>query len=100
MVWSVNVSFGSFQVGVGKSILQTLLGFFMFGGVTFHPVNVLGHVMNIMGGVGYTFLKYSLLIALTQIITHFVHFRQREGSKAKSMEEVEEGGEVVNRRKS
>ena len=106
MVWSVNVSFGFLQVGVGKSILQTLLGFFMFGGVTFHPVNVLGHVMNIMGGVGYTFLKYALLIAititltLTQIITHVVHFRQREGSKAKSMEEVEEGGEVVNRRKS
>ena len=42
------------QVGVGKSILQTLLGFFMFGGVTFHPVNVVGHVMNIMGGIGYT----------------------------------------------
>ena len=23
----------------------------MFGGVTFHPVNVMGHVMNIMGGM-------------------------------------------------
>ena len=52
------------QVGVGKSILQTLLGFFMFGGVTFHPVNVVGHVMNIMGGIGYTLLKYySLCVA-------------------------------------
>ena len=50
--------FSLFQVGVGKSILQTLLGFFMFGGVTFHPVNVIGHVMNIMGGIGYTLLKY------------------------------------------
>ena len=75
----------------------------MFGGVTFHPVNVVGHVMNIMGGIGYTLLKYSLSIAttITQTITHFVHFRQREGSKAKSiMVEVEEGGEAVNKRKS
>ena len=56
--------FSLFQVGVGKSILQTLLGFFMFGGVTFHPVNVIGHVMNIMGGIGYTLLKYySLCVA-------------------------------------
>merc|ERR1712004_401843 len=56
--------FALFQVGVGKSILQTLLGFFMFGGVTFHPVNVVGHVMNIMGGIGYTLLKYySLCVA-------------------------------------
>ena len=89
---------------MGKSILQTLLGFFMFGGVTFHPVNVVGHVMNIMGGIGYTFLKYSLLvviITITQTITYFVRFRQREGSKAKSiMVEVEEGVEVVNKRKS
>ena len=68
MIWSIwyikepklsKVDFGAFQVGVGKSILQTLLGFFMFGGVTFHPVNVVGHVMNIMGGIGYTFLKYT-----------------------------------------
>ena len=72
----------------------------MFGGVTFHPVNVVGHVMNIMGGIGYTFLKYSLLVVIITI-THFVRFRQREGSKAKSiMVEVEEGVEAVNKRKS
>ena len=76
-VGSCMFPFSLSQVGVGKSILQTLLGFFMFGGVTFHPVNVIGHVMNIMGGIGYTFLKYSLLIAititltLTQTIKHF-----------------------------
>jgi hypothetical protein len=29
-------------VGVGKSVLQTLIGFFTFGGVPFHPLNILG----------------------------------------------------------
>ena len=32
----------------------------MFGGVVFHPVNVAGHAMNILGGIGFTFLKYFL----------------------------------------
>ena len=29
-------------VGVGKSVLQTIIGFFTFGGVRFHPLNILG----------------------------------------------------------
>ena len=29
-------------VGVAKSVLQTIIGFFTFGGVPFHPLNVLG----------------------------------------------------------
>merc|ERR1719412_564497 len=29
-------------VGVGKSVLQTVIGFFTFGGVKFHPLNVIG----------------------------------------------------------
>ena len=29
-------------VGVAKSVLQTIIGFFTFGGVRFHPLNVLG----------------------------------------------------------
>jgi hypothetical protein len=30
------------MVGVCKSVLQTLLGFFTFGGVQFHPLNAMG----------------------------------------------------------
>ena len=29
-------------VGVGKSVIQTIIGFFTFGGVHFHPLNVAG----------------------------------------------------------
>ena len=29
-------------VGVGKSVIQTIIGFFTFGGVQFHPLNVAG----------------------------------------------------------
>ena len=29
-------------VGVAKSVLQTVLGFFTFGGVQFHPLNIIG----------------------------------------------------------
>ena len=32
-------------VGVGKSVLQTVIGFFTFGGVKFHPLNVTGNIM-------------------------------------------------------
>lgn len=45
-------------VGVSKSILQTIIGFFTFGGVKFHPVNVTGLVLNILGGVVYTYVKF------------------------------------------
>lgn len=46
------------MVGVCKSVLQTLLGFFTFGGVQFHPLNAMGLVLNTLGGVVYTYVKY------------------------------------------
>jgi len=45
------------MVSVAKSVIQTILGFFTFGGVQFHPLNVVGLVMNIMGGIIYTYVK-------------------------------------------
>merc|ERR1711936_1477727 len=45
------------MVGVSKSVIQTILGFFTFGGVKFHPLNILGLVMNILGGIIYTYIK-------------------------------------------
>jgi len=45
-------------VGVPKSFLQTLIGFFTFGGVPYHPLNVAGLVINLTGGVLYTYTKY------------------------------------------
>merc|ERR1719336_1408886 len=45
------------MVGVSKSVIQTIVGFFTFGGVKFHPLNVLGLVMNIFGGIIYTYIK-------------------------------------------
>ena len=32
-------------VGVAKSVLQTVIGLFTFGGVRFHPLNVIGKIV-------------------------------------------------------
>jgi len=45
------------MVSVAKSVIQTVVGFFTFGGVQFHPLNITGLVMNIMGGIIYTYVK-------------------------------------------
>merc|ERR1712020_454107 len=45
-------------VGVGKSVLQTVIGFFTFGGVRFHPLNILGLILNTCGGALYSYIKY------------------------------------------
>ncbi|KAK3879302.1 hypothetical protein Pcinc_016131 [Petrolisthes cinctipes] len=45
-------------VGVIKSVLQTVIGFFAFGGISYHPVNVAGIILNLTGGVLYTYAKY------------------------------------------
>jgi len=43
---------------VGKSVIQTIIGFFTFGGVHFHPLNVAGIVLNLLGGGLYSYAKY------------------------------------------
>merc|ERR1719510_2447340 len=45
-------------VGVAKSALQTIIGFFTFGGVKFHPLNITGLILNLLGGVLYSYAKY------------------------------------------
>jgi len=45
-------------VGVVKSFFQTIVGFFTFGGVAYHPLIVTGLMLNLCGGVLYTFTKY------------------------------------------
>lgn len=45
-------------VGVLKGVLVTVLGFFLLGGVEFHPLNVLGIGLNTIGGVCYAAIKY------------------------------------------
>jgi len=44
-------------VGVGKSVVQTIIGFFVFGGVRYHPLNVAGLCLNLMGGALYSHAK-------------------------------------------
>ncbi|BDA44780.1 UDP-N-acetylglucosamine/UDP-glucose/GDP-mannose transporter [Coccomyxa sp. Obi] len=45
-------------VGVLKGAVATLLGFFLLGGVEFHPLNVTGILINTLGGTWYTLIKY------------------------------------------
>ncbi|XP_068208576.1 uncharacterized protein [Palaemon carinicauda] len=46
-------------VGASKSVLQTLIGFFTFGGIIFNSVNVAGICLNTAGGIMYTYAKYA-----------------------------------------
>jgi len=45
-------------VGVAKAIFQTVIGYFTFGGVPYHPLNVAGLFLNLCGGFLYTKAKY------------------------------------------
>eukprot|EP00096_Caligus_rogercresseyi_P013825 TRINITY_DN6426_c0_g2_i1.p1 TRINITY_DN6426_c0_g2~~TRINITY_DN6426_c0_g2_i1.p1 ORF type:complete len:334 (-),score=55.42 TRINITY_DN6426_c0_g2_i1:388-1389(-) len=45
-------------VGVAKSVFQTILGLFTFGGIHYNPINVLGLSMNLFGGIVYTYVKH------------------------------------------
>lgn len=45
-------------VGVLKGVAATGLGFVLLGGVVFSPLNALGILMNLVGGVWYTYIKY------------------------------------------
>ncbi|UYV69753.1 SLC35D3 [Cordylochernes scorpioides] len=45
-------------VGVFKAVVQTAVGFFAFGGVAFHPLNIAGLCLNTYGGILYTFSRY------------------------------------------
>ncbi|GFY11059.1 hypothetical protein TNCV_4470451 [Trichonephila clavipes] len=46
-------------VGVLKSILQTVIGFFTFGGVKFNSLNIFGISLNMFGGIMYSYAKYN-----------------------------------------
>jgi len=46
------------MVSVGKSVIQTVVGFFTFGGVKFHPLNIVGLCLNVFGGFLYTYVKH------------------------------------------
>lgn len=45
-------------VGVSKAFLGTIIGFYAFGGIPYHPVNIAGIVLNTIGGFVYTYAKY------------------------------------------
>lgn len=41
-----------------QGVVATVLGFFLLGGVQFHPLNVTGIALNTVGGTWYTMIKY------------------------------------------
>ncbi|XP_047473733.1 UDP-galactose/UDP-glucose transporter 7-like isoform X1 [Penaeus chinensis] len=55
---ALNSALTTSLVSVAKSVIQTLVGFFVFGGVKYHPLNITGIVMNTVGGFMYTYTKY------------------------------------------
>ncbi|XP_071545782.1 uncharacterized protein [Panulirus ornatus] len=55
---ALNSALTTSLVAVAKSAIQTLVGFFVFGGVKYHPLNITGIVMNMVGGFMYSYTKY------------------------------------------
>ncbi|KAK7063191.1 hypothetical protein SK128_025510 [Halocaridina rubra] len=55
---ALNSALTTSLVSVAKSVIQTLVGFFVFGGVKYHPLNIAGIVMNTTGGFLYTYTKF------------------------------------------
>ncbi|XP_042225324.1 UDP-galactose/UDP-glucose transporter 7-like isoform X2 [Homarus americanus] len=55
---ALNSALTTSLVSVAKSAIQTLVGFFVFGGVKYHPLNIAGIVMNTVGGFMYTYTKF------------------------------------------
>lgn len=55
---ALNSALTTSLVSVAKSVIQTLVGFFVFGGVKYHPLNIAGIVMNTTGGFIYTYTKF------------------------------------------
>ncbi|KAK8402802.1 hypothetical protein O3P69_000845 [Scylla paramamosain] len=55
---ALNSALTTSLVAVAKSVIQTLVGLFVFGGIKFHPLNTAGIVMNTLGGFMYTYTKY------------------------------------------
>ena len=45
-------------VGTLKSVAQTTMGMFTFGGVSINPALLTGVTMNLTGGIYYTYAKY------------------------------------------
>ncbi|KAG1670845.1 UDP-galactose/UDP-glucose transporter 7 [Nymphon striatum] len=56
---ALNCALTTSLVGVIKSVLQTAIGFFTFGGVKILPLNATGITMNLIGGILYTYAKYN-----------------------------------------
>lgn len=54
----VNSALTTTIVGVLKGVFSTTFGFFLFGGVKVHALNVTGLVINSIGGIWYSFAKY------------------------------------------
>ncbi|XP_010268354.1 PREDICTED: putative UDP-sugar transporter DDB_G0278631 isoform X2 [Nelumbo nucifera] len=54
----VNSALTTTIVGVLKGVASTTLGFILLGGVQVHALNVIGLVINTVGGVWYSYVKY------------------------------------------
>ncbi|KAL3683416.1 hypothetical protein R1sor_001438 [Riccia sorocarpa] len=54
----VNSALTTTIVGVLKGVGSTILGFVLLGGVEVHALNVTGLVINTLGGISYSFVKY------------------------------------------
>ena len=54
----VNSALTTSVVGTLKTIVQTAVGFFAFGGVSLNPATIIGIIINLSGGIVYTYAKY------------------------------------------
>ncbi|CAM1313144.1 SLC35D3 (predicted) [Pycnogonum litorale] len=65
---ALNCALTTSLVGVMKSVIQTAIGFFTFGGVKVLPINFTGIILNLIGGCLYTYGKYRDKVLKDRII--------------------------------
>ncbi|KAG0713693.1 UDP-galactose/UDP-glucose transporter 7 [Chionoecetes opilio] len=74
---ALNSALTTSLVAVAKSVIQTLVGLFVFGGIKLNSLTAVGIVMNTLGGFMYTYSKYQE--------------KQKPGSKDENFNKIQAG---------
>lgn len=70
--FSNNSALTTSVVGTLKSVVQTTMGMFTFGGVAINPAMVTGVTVNLCGGIAYTYAKYLEGEMVSRRIVHLI----------------------------
>lgn len=89
---TMNSALTTSLVGVVKGVLTTIIGFFTFGGVPVRWLTIIGVFLNTLGGVQYSYAKYTEKMT-SEIEKHFHKhtIRVKSGSTDEHMDKKKNG---------